>query len=340
MTIRDSVGQNEKHERGINGMQLNPDPALDRLFRIFFPNAYNRQLAFLMSGKRLAHYTSAEAAMSILRNKEVWMRKTSCMNDFSEVQHGLDCLIEAYKGEHGKGFRAALDGIFDGITAEIEQHFNGWIPHFKNDTYIACFSEHQNEEDYFGRLSMWRAYSDMTGVAFVMNTAPFFKPSQALKAYTSPVAYLIDKNFEAEFQLVLDNIVREQDFIETQDRKTITSIVFLAFKFAALCTKHLGFEEEKEWRIVYSPSMEKSPHLIKDVKVIKGIPQPIYKVPLQDIPDEGLTGIEIPFLLDRIIIGPSEYPLVMHEAFCDLLLDAGVKEPQEKVFISYIPLRR
>ena len=95
-----------------------------------------------------------------------------------------------------------------------------------------------------------------------------------------------------------------------------------------------------EWRVVYSPSMEESQHLKKEIRVIRGIPQPIYKIPLKDIPDEGLIGIEIPALLDRIIIGPSQYPQVMYEAFCDLLSEAGVKEPREKVFVSYIPLRQ
>jgi len=95
-----------------------------------------------------------------------------------------------------------------------------------------------------------------------------------------------------------------------------------------------------EWRVVYSPSLEESEYLKKEIIVFRGVPQPIYKIPLKDLPEEGLIGIEIPSLLDRIIIGPTEYSQVMYEAFCDLLLEAGVENPSDKVSISNIPLRR
>ena len=45
------------------------------------------------------------------------------------------------------------------------------------DTYLTSISEHRNKEDTFGRLSMWRAYGETTGVALVMNNSPFLTPS-------------------------------------------------------------------------------------------------------------------------------------------------------------------
>jgi hypothetical protein len=319
-------------------MQFTPEQ--ERLFKIFYPYAYKRHSAVLAGNIRFVHYTSAEAAINILRSKEVWMRKSSCMNDFSEVQHGLNCLIKTYNSEAGEVFKRTLNNIFDGLVANIEELFNGWIPHFQINTYFVCLSEHNDLEDSFGRLSMWRAYSETTGVALVMNSLPFLTPSQVLKAYVSPVAYLSDQEFEKEFAQITENIVNEGAFLKQQDRQLIINYVFNAFKFAALCTKHPGFAEEKEWRVVYSPSLEESDHLKKEIQVVGGVPQPIYKIPLKDIPEEGLIGIEIPALLDRIIIGPTQYPLVMYEAFCDLLLEAGVKDPSKMVFISDIPLRR
>ena len=76
-----------------------------------------------------------------------------------------------------------------------------------------------------------------------------------------------------------------------------------------------------------------------DIQVIAGTPQPICKIALKDIPDEGLTGIEIPALLDRIIIGPSTYPLAMLNAFRSVLREAGIPNPDAKIFPSNIPLR-
>lgn len=320
-------------------MQLTPEQ--ERLNKIFFPYAYERQSCVLSGGIRFVHYTNADAAMNILRSKEVWMRKSSCMVDFLEVQHGLTCLYKTYnQSEAGKVFKRALNDIYDGLVSDIEKLFNAWTPYFQTNTYLACVSEHNDSEDSFGRLSMWRAYSETTGVAFVMNSSPFFSPTQVLKAYTSPVAYLSDQEFEAEFEKIANNIFDEKDFLKKQDGQMIINLVFNALKFAVLCTKHPGFMEEKEWRVVYSPSMEKSEHLKKEIQVVKGVPQPVYKIPLRDIPDEGLTGIEIPSLIDRIIIGPSQYPQALQEAFCDLLYEAGVKDPQNTVVVSDIPLRQ
>jgi len=110
--------------------------------------------------------------------------------------------------------------------------------------------------------------------------------------------------------------------------------------FGVVCTKHPGFAEEREWRVVYSPSMYPSNHLIRAIEVIQGVPQPVYKIPLKNIPEEGLVGAEIPELLDRIIIGPTQYRLAIWEAFMDLLRQAGVADPAKKIVLSNIPLRQ
>lgn len=66
--------------------------------------------------------------------------------------------------------------------------------------------------------------------------------------------------------------------------------------------------------------------------MIQGVPQPIYKIPLKDIPDE-LVGIEIPALLDRIIIGPTRDPQPIWEAFKDLLAATGAAPAREGVSV-------
>jgi Protein of unknown function (DUF2971) len=309
-----------------------------KLMQIFFPFATERQEKVRNGGMRFVHYTSAEAATNILRSKEVRLGQSSCMNDFMEVQHGLNCVSAAYNNAEGK-LKRALESVFDGASADIETLFNGWMPHFRTDTYLTCFSEHDDAEDACGRLSMWGAYGGTTGVALVVNSAPFLLPSDALKAYASPVAYLGDKAFEGELAKVAEAIEANADFLRSQGRDTFASAAFNMLRFACLCTKHPGFEEEREWRVVYGPALASSAHIVGDIKVINGTPQPIFKIPLKDIPDEGLVGVEIPMLLDRIIIGPTKYPLAIWKAFVALLVEAGVKEPEKKVHVSDIPLR-
>jgi hypothetical protein len=108
---------------------------------------------------------------------------------------------------------------------------------------------------------------------------------------------------------------------------------------AMLCTKHPGFHEEREWRVFHSPAMEPSDKLIKEVRTIAGIPQTIYKVPLRNFPEEGFTGLAIPEFLDRIIIGPTQYPAALFDAFRAILSEAGIQDPDNRIYLSDIPVR-
>jgi hypothetical protein len=71
----------------------------DRISQIFFPQSQTRQTEIERANGRFVHYTSASAAVSILSRKEFWMRDPACMNDYTEVEHGLRCLYSAYNGE-------------------------------------------------------------------------------------------------------------------------------------------------------------------------------------------------------------------------------------------------
>lgn len=318
-------------------MQFTPEQ--QRIVEIFLPYAMDRRRIALSEGTRFVHYTGADAATNILRTKCVWMRKSSCMNDYMEVEHGLNCLRTAYRGEAGRRFKKTLDLIFEGVSTEVEKQFDGWVPHFQTDTYFTCFSEHRNTEDTFGRLSMWRAYGAETGVAFVMNSTPFLAPSDALGAYTSPIAYVRDPEIAEQFGIIADRIAANAQLVRSIGREALQNFVFNMLRFAAVCTKHPGFEEEKEWRVVFCPTLHKSNHLTKEIKVVGGVPQPIYKIPLKDIPEQGFVGAEISTLVERIIIGPAKFPVAMREAFIELLGNAGVPDPANRVFISDIPLR-
>src|ERR1700730_2117366 len=110
-----------------------------RTLGVFFPHASKRTLAALNSGQRFVYYTSADTAMRIIRSNEVWMRKSSLMNDYREIEHGFDCLNNAYKANRDR-LLAVFDGMFPGFCEKLEALFNGWLPNFRTDTYITCVS--------------------------------------------------------------------------------------------------------------------------------------------------------------------------------------------------------
>jgi hypothetical protein len=310
-----------------------------RLFGIFFPHASKRSLAALNSGQRFVYYTSAETAANILRGSEVWMRKSSLMNDYREVEHGFDCLKRAYNNNRPR-LQAVFDGMFPGFCGKLERLFDGWLPIFRTDTYITCVSEHEASEDQHGRLSMWRAYGGAAGVAIVFQGGPFLRPSDALKAHTSPVAYLNDERFNREFTALIDSVESNRDFVQSLGDQLVLNNIFAAFRYAVLCTKHPGFHEEREWRIIYSPSYQKSDRIVSAIVSINGTPQSICKLPLKDVPEEGLIGLKLPDLIERVIIGPSKFPSGIHDALLALLTEAGVENPVSKIIVSDLPLRQ
>ena len=68
-----------------------------RLERILIPHARRQRETHYADHSatnnpiaRFVHYTSADAALKIIGSKRVWMRNTTCMADYREVQHGYE----------------------------------------------------------------------------------------------------------------------------------------------------------------------------------------------------------------------------------------------------------
>jgi len=306
---------------------------------IFYPLYLEKAKTIERKGLKFVQYTSAEAAMSIINNNEIWLRNSQCMNDFSEVRHGLDCLIGAYGSEDvGNQFKSTLDEIFPSITHQLSELFDSWIPHFMNSTYIGCVSEHLLEENKYGRLSMWRAYGGNRSVAIVFNNGPFFAETDVFQTYTNPVNYIDPENFSREFENLTKRIQNNIDFIQTLGKQSVMGYLFDLFKVIVLCSKHPGFKEEREWRVVYTPDQNKSKYIRTSIETINGIPQEVHKIPLENIPEE-IDGVTIPELIDRIIIGPNDQQVVIGKTFAKLLSEAGCDNPYDKIEFSGIPLR-
>jgi Protein of unknown function (DUF2971) len=88
---------------------------------------------------------------------------------------------------------------------------------------------------------MWRAYGATTGIALVINAAPLINPSEGLGAYSIPVAYLNDRQFEERLATIAENIDSEIEFLRGREREEIINRIFHVLRFATLSTKHPGF---------------------------------------------------------------------------------------------------
>ena len=287
---------------------------------------------------KFAYYTSAETATKIIQNEEVWLRSATVMNDYSEITHGLSLLKETMSSAVGNRFYSQLESVHNGIKADIERELSQLAPQWLSETYLACLSRHDPKEDKTGRLSMWRAYGD---VALVIDHTPLTSVSDNFGFFSMPVQYLDHNGINQWLQRELEGnststVVASLCQLE---RDALVERVVELFFVMAVGIKHFGFSEEKEWRIVFRPTGYEDALLTRRIEIVRGVPQPMWALPLRHDPENNLYRADIPSLLDRIIIGPTSYPHATAIAFRQLLKDAGVEDFDQKVVESDIPLR-
>jgi len=77
---------------------------------------------------RFVHYTSAESALKIITSKRLWMRNTTCMADYREVQHGHEILVRYFADAQRRGsFEQSLEQCAPGSAIEAMKLFNQWL---------------------------------------------------------------------------------------------------------------------------------------------------------------------------------------------------------------------
>lgn len=310
--------------------------------------------------RSFVHYTTTEAALSIIDNKEIWLRNSGVMNDYSEMAHGESCLHHCLAGDAEISARAkqTLDGLQEGLFARTFQYFIDTSQWRRAFTYLLSISEHGppvvgpgvvDEESELGRLSMWRAYGNQGGVALVFDREQILVPGNVLDVYASPVFYGNPDTFGVYFLNMLTQIERRRDELVTIDPELLFENVRRFIHFTCLACKHPGFAEEREWRVTYSanPAAEHisddefnaSSKIKREFRVVNGIPQRIYKIPFVDYPDQNLLGLTLPSILRRVVIGPTQYPAVIFDSLAMSMRRAGFADEQIRIAASNIPLR-
>jgi hypothetical protein len=323
-----------------------------KLERVFLPRI-RKQREFLYKADtdgvsatpaaRFVHYTSAEAALNIIKSKRLWMRNAMSMSDYSEVHHGLDMLRGFFgQKENLEEFTKTLDSCIPGAAAEAIAAFNSWLSNIQLQTYIASLSEHDDEEDLHGRLSMWRAFGGTTARVAIVINIPWSAPGVGiLNLLFSPVTYATLEDAHQTVRDVIASIKANHEFLQSVDRTLVVGNVFNMLLAGATCIKHEGFKEEREWRAIYSPHRNPSAFMETATEIVGGIPQVVHKIPLDGGKSASLADLEFSRIFDRLIIGPTQYAGPMFDAFSQALTKAGIVPTPGKqlVFPSQIPIR-
>lgn len=317
-----------------------------RLMRIIMPQVVTHMESVYKATPgqthgRFVHYTTAEAALSIIRSRRFWLRNTNCMADYREVQHGFD-IYDRYFRDTTRltAFKEALDACAPGSAGVAFSTFNNWWQDVRFNTYIACVSEHPESEDLHGRLSMWRAFGGSATRVGLVFRVPFASLSGLQLALTfNPVSYLPEPKVHESLDLIATNLRQNHEYLSSLGKDAVAKLIFNMLLSGIVCLKHEGFHEEREWRAIFSPKLWTSPLMSSSIEVVAGVPQVVYKLPLDGTVSPLIADLDFKQVFDRLIVGPTPYPWPIYTAFVEALQNAGVPDSENRVFVSNIPIR-
>lgn len=295
----------------------------------------------------LAHYTSVQVIEQILRNDQIWLSNPLYMNDLEEMRAGLflgtEIFPEFTKQAGGTDARASI----------LVKAYNHYFERFSNesalDTYLFCLCEHV-PSDTDGRLSMWREYgSKGNGAALVFNTQKIsYQPHSPLTI--AKVVYRTKEDRRNDLKQTLNNWADITVKANVADDRLFLAahIAFSLLTALALTTKHKGFEEEREWRVIYLADRDQ-PNYLKECKSYfvgpRGI-EPKLKLCFGKnyLPEPPRTGTPVSAgslsnIIEFILLGPTVSSPLAKASFVRMLEGTNKSEFRDRVYSSGIPLR-
>jgi hypothetical protein len=223
-----------------------PDPGLEEvLWSDMQPQPLPGQLPLL------AHYTSILTLERIAQTGEIWFSNPLYMNDVDELRYGMNLGLQAVRSHAGLR-EACPPAHYNALLDAFDSLFSAFDSDSAFDVYVFSCSEHGEASGDDGLLSMWRGYGgDGNGVAIVFDLTPLLaSPSPLL---VRQVQYLSYEASEAWMQDKLQRFARalQRAGGPVGAMRAAAAALFERIKLFALFTKHRGFHEELEWRVVY-----------------------------------------------------------------------------------------
>lgn len=207
----------------------------------------------------LWHYTDAGGLQGILANEVLWATDTRFLNDATEIHYGLELAEEAVEAVRNAGSWAAPTKHFlRRVMASDGANLTGFL-RARSEVFVACLCEDGD------LLSQWRAYAggDSAG-----GYALQFRHRQPITGWIAQhgrdsfrlqrVIYDRAEQLEAFADLV-NRLAPIYDVDHSEQRMDVLArnLVDGILEVASFC-KHPSFSEEREWRIVYERSNDKS----------------------------------------------------------------------------------
>lgn len=191
----------------------------------------------------LYHYTSLDAAESIIRSQTFWLTSHACTNDPAEMKSAEQVIretAEAWRGRSGTVADASIDSL---LSVWREHHITS-----KFNLGLACFSASRDKE------SQWMSYADKgRGVCLGLRilNEPSPRSAAGLATHLSRVIY--DENdclnlLVGAFHRVLS---RTRSLPPSNNCVALGALALVRLSgILALSAKESAWASEEEWRIV------------------------------------------------------------------------------------------
>lgn len=264
------------------------------------------------------------------------------MNDVDELRFGIR--EGASRFRNSKEIKESLDSNQLNL---LYGHFDYYLNQFANehvlDVYAFCLSRHDEIKHRDGLLSMWRGYgSHGNGAAIVIDTSKLESmPSSSL--VIAPVKYGAEQeridwidNKLKDFAALLVKLNLADEYLYLA-----ASAIFERIKQFAIFTKHHGFSEEKEWRVVYFKERDKASKLssMLSYSIGRNGVEPKLKLRLESVDGHIQDGISLVNIVHKIILGPGISKPLAKASFERMLEKINKDELKSKVVASTIPFR-
>jgi Protein of unknown function (DUF2971) len=303
---------------------------------------FDQESSFPSSRPLLAHYTSIQTFEQIVSKEQFWFSNPLFMNDLEELKFGMT--EGASELHHSKAIRDACrtQENYEKLLQRFDDLFNDFDSNHVLNTYVLCFSKHE-PEDNDGLLSMWRGYGNSgLGVALVIDTGKM-EANNDSPLIIGKVHYASKadrKKWISEKLTQLAEVISLHATVENDYFDAAWAWLY-RLKTFALFTKHHGFHEEQEWRMVYMSDRDQKQSFQKyfgHLATNRGI-EPKLKLPIKPVPEFKTQNISLATLVDRIILGPSISSALAVSSVRQMLMNIAQMNLAERVVASEIPFR-
>ena len=288
----------------------------------------------------LAHYCSSISATSIIQSKICYFSPIDVMNDHSEFNFLYEKIVKHLLIIIRKRTIRNVGYIIDVIDSIIDGKDNSI-----NNAFVFCLTKlysHFKADN----LSMWRAYaSDGEGCAIIFDTTRLIDKDAIgqfpITAWN--VKYYDEKSANRESAKIANRIISVLEDLKAEEFESNMDGIksYINSRVSDLCfaSKHLGFSEEKEVRLVYRSEYDLKPKTFSPcAKIMGNQVNARLPVELKEYPEFNIN-ISLKNIVHSVMIGPSENQIQITKSLQLALCDAGIDCTSSNLLKSSTPYR-